>query len=96
MCHLRFISVLSLFCFQSSFAKDLLVSGKHLQFSLRELSEAQNGIFKWGFLRSKKKKKSQAIKRLLHADYVHVGLSAELSLNPTPHPQRGPSAIVFQ
>lgn len=46
-------NVLSVFCFRGSFSRNLLVSGGHLQFSLRELSEAQNRIFKGGILHSK-------------------------------------------
>lgn len=39
--------------FRGSFSRNLLVSGEHLQFSLCEASEAQDGIFERGFLRFK-------------------------------------------
>lgn len=39
--------------FQYYALRNLLVSREHLQFSLCELSEAQDTIFKWGILQSK-------------------------------------------
>lgn len=90
MCRLPFICVLSLFCFQSSFAKDLLVSGKHLQFSLRELSEAQNGIFKWGFLRSGKKKKKPGRKEITSCGLCARRTVLWVKFKPNPPPPGRP------
>lgn len=52
ICFICSFSVL-LFLFRGSFSRNLLVSGEHLQFSLCEVSEAQDGIFERGFLRFK-------------------------------------------
>lgn len=69
----------------STFRYDLLVSGEQLQFSLCELSEAQDGIFKRGFLHLKTRQHKRSS---LHQDCVpilHV-LQVQHETQPPPRP----------
>lgn len=72
-------------CFPSfvldTFTCDPLVSGEQLQFSLCELSEAQDGIFKRGFLHLKTRQHKQNTIRTV----CHFCMSpASSTFNPTP------------